>query len=322
MPLPKKWIIMVLAALAVIAGTAGAVFWQQTRMVSREATGPISVVDDVGRNVTIVNYPPKRIVSLAPSCTEILFALDLGDKVVGVDTYSDYPPAVKEKVEAGQLATVGSFADISIELVVGLYPDLILATGGVQRTVVESLSERGQTVVVLYPKRFDDVLKDILLVGKITGQMGKAEALVADMRRKAQEIAEKTKNATRPRVYVECFFNGGYWSFGAESYVNELISMAGGINVFAGFPGNYMAVSTEVVAKANPEIIIISKGAMALACGLTPETIKARPGWETILAVKNNRIHEVEESIMVRGGPRLIKALEEVAKIIHPELFS
>ncbi|MEM2522535.1 MAG: ABC transporter substrate-binding protein [Candidatus Bathyarchaeia archaeon] len=322
MPLPKKWIIMVLAALAVIAGTAGAVFWQQTRMVSREATGPISVVDDVGRNVTIVNYPPKRIVSLAPSCTEILFALDLGDKVVGVDTYSDYPPAVKEKVEAGQLATVGSFADISIELVVGLYPDLILATGGVQRTVVESLSERGQTVVVLYPKRFDDVLKDILLVGKITGQMGKAEALVADMRRKAQEIAEKTKNATRPRVYVECFFNGGYWSFGAESYVNELISMAGGINVFAGFPGNYMAVSTEVVAKANPEIIIISKGAMALACGLTPETIKARPGWETISAVKNNRIHEVEESIMVRGGPRLIKALEEVAKIIHPELFS
>lgn len=322
MPAQKKIIISILVVVAVIAGILGATVWQRFHTPLREAAGPISVVDDVGRNVTITNYPPKRIVSLAPSCTEILFALDLGDKVVGVDTYSDYPPVVKERVEAGQLTTVGSFAEISVELVIGLHPDLILATGGVQRTVVESLAERGQTVIVLYPKKFDDVLKDILLVGKATGQMSKAEVLVTDMRKKAQEIADKTKNAIRPRVYVECFFDGGYWSFGGESYINELISMAGGINVFAGFPGNYMAVSTEVVAKANPEIIIISKGAMALACGLTPETIKARPGWDVISAVKNDRIYEVEESIMVRGSPRLIKALEEVAKIIHPELFS
>ncbi|MCS7115781.1 MAG: ABC transporter substrate-binding protein [Nitrososphaerota archaeon] len=322
MPVKKKIIILALVVVAVIAGILGAVVWQRSHMPPRGATGPISVIDDAGRNVTIINYPPKRIVSLAPSCTEILFALDLGDKVVGVDTYSDYPPDVKARVEAGQLTTVGSFAEISVELVIGLRPDLILATGGVQRAVVESLAERGQTVIVLYPKKFENVLENILLVGKATGQMSKAESLVADMRKKAQAIADKTKNASRPRVYVECFFDGGYWSFGAESYISELISMAGGINVFAGFPGNYMAVSTEVVAKANPEIIIISKGAMAMACGLTPETIKARPGWDVISAVKNNRIYEVEESIMVRGGPRLVKALEEIAKIIHPELFS
>lgn len=322
MPVPRKPIILVLVVVAVIAGILGAAVWQRSQTSSREATGPINVIDDVGRNVTIINYPPKRIVSLAPSCTEILFALDLGDKVVGVDTYSDYPPTVKERVEAGRLTTVGSFAEISLELVIGLQPDLILATGGVQRTVVESLEERGQTVIVLYPKKFEDVLGNILLVGKATGQVSEAEALVADMRKKTQEIADKTKNAMRPRVYVECFFDGGYWSFGAESYVTELISMAGGINVFAGFPGNYMAVSTEVVAKANPEIIIISKGSMAIACGLTPETIKARPGWDAISAVQHNRIYEVEESIMVRGGPRLIEALEEIAKIIHPELFS
>jgi iron complex transport system substrate-binding protein len=322
MPLQKKIIIFVLAASALIAGILGAVLWKRPSTLWREVPIPVSVIDDVGRNVTIVNYPPERIVSLAPACTEILFALDLGNKVVGVDTYSDYPLAVKERIKTGQLTTVGSFAEISVELVIGLHPDLILATGGVQRTVVENLEERGQTVIVLYPKNFEDVLEDILLVGKVTGRMSKAEALVAEIQQKAQEIANKTKNATKPRVYVECFFDGGYWSFGAESYVNELISMAGGINVFAGFPGNYIAVSTEVVVKADPEIIIISKGAMATSCGLTPETIKVRPGWDVISAVKSNRIYEVEESIMVRGGPRLIEALEEIAKIIHPELFS
>ena len=320
LPLRKKIIILVFAGLAVIAVVLGAILWQRPSKLWREAATPISVIDDVGRNVTIISLP-ERIVSLAPACTEILFALDLGSKVVGVDTYSDYPPIVKEMIETGQLTTVGSFAEISVELVIGLRPDLILATGGVQRMVVENLEERGQTVIVLYPKNFEDVLEDILLVGKVTGRTGKAEALVAEMRLKAQEIADKTKNVTKPRVYVECFFDGGYWSFGAQSYVNELISMAGGINVFAGFPGRRLKVSTEMVIKADPEIIIISKGAMATSCGLTPETIKVRPGWDVISAVKSNRIYEVEESIMVRGGPRLIRALEEIAKIIHPELF-
>lgn len=316
----RKTIVFALLLLLLIIIGVGVV-WQFHRQKEAVA-GPITVVDDVGRNVTISNYPPERIVSLAPSCTEILFALGLGDKVVGVDTYSDYPPEVVERVKAGNLTTVGSFAEISVETVVGLKPDLILATGGVQRTVVENLEGLGQTVVVLYPKRFSGVLADISLVGKVTGQVDKAETLVADMEKRAQEIADKTKNAPRPRVYVECFFDGGYWSFGSDSYVDELISMAGGINIFAGFPGGHLSTSTEEVVKADPEIIIISKGAMAISCGLTPETIKTRPGWSQISAVRNNQIYEVEESIMVRGGPRLINALEQLAKVIHPELFS
>jgi iron complex transport system substrate-binding protein len=314
-------IIIFALVLLIIIGVTGVVVWQFYGQKGAVA-GPITVVDDVGRNVTITSYPPERIVSLAPSCTEILFALGLGNKVVGVDEYSDYPPEVVERVKAGNLTVVGSFAEISLETVVGLHPDLILATGGVQRTIVENLEGLGQTVVVLYPKRLSGVLADISLVGKVTGQVDEAEAVVADMQKKAQEIADKTKNAPRPRVYVECFFNGGYWSFGSDSYVDELISMAGGINVFAGFPGGHLSTSTEEVVKANPEIIIISKGAMAISCGLTPETIKTRPGWSQISAVQNNQIYEVEESIMVRGGPRLINALEQLAKVIHPELFS
>jgi len=183
------------------------------------------------------------------------------------------------------------------------------------------LEALGQTVIVLYPKGFDGVLNNILLVGKATGQVDKAEELVASMQKTAQEISEKTRGANRPRVYVEFFFNGGYWSFGSESYVNELIYMAGGINVFAGFPGGHIATSTEEVLKADPEIIVISKGVMAEACGLTPEIIKNRSGWNDISAVKNNRIYTIEESILVLGVPRLVMGLEELARVIHPEIF-
>ncbi|MBE0512959.1 ABC transporter substrate-binding protein [Candidatus Bathyarchaeota archaeon] len=320
MPTKRKIIVLVLA-LVIVIGVTGVIVWQQFYKPEEAVAGPISVIDDVGRNVTITGYPPERIVSLAPSCTEILFALGLGDKVVGVDEYSDYPPEVKERVEAGNLTTVGSFEAISIELVVGLEPDLILATGGVQRVVVESLEGLGQPVVVLYPKGFDGTLADISLAGKATGQIDKAEALVADMQRKAQEIADKTRDAPKPRVYIEYFFDGGYWSYGGGSDVNELVSMAGGINVFAGFASAYLSTSTEEILKANPEIIIISKGAMAISSGLTPEEIKKRPGWSEIYAVQKDQIYEIEESILVRPSPRVVNALEALANLLHPELF-
>ena len=128
--LTKKRIIIAGLALVIIAGISGVAVWQQFYKPKEMIAGPISVIDDVGRNVTIISYPPERIVSLAPSCTEILFALEWGSKVVGVDEYSDYPPEVREGVKAGDLTVVGSFAEISIETVVGLEPDLVLATGG------------------------------------------------------------------------------------------------------------------------------------------------------------------------------------------------
>jgi len=317
----SKKIIVFVIALIIVVGVTGVIVLPQFFKPEEAVAGPISVIDDVGRNVTITGYPPERIVSLAPSCTEILFALGLGDKVVGVDEFSDYPLEVQERVEAGDLTTVGSFAEISMELVVGLEPDLILATGGVQRVVVESLEGLGQPVVVLYPKKFAGILETISLVGKATGQIDEAEAIVADMQKRAQEIVDKTQDAPRPRVYVEYFFNGGYWSFASESFTDELIYMAGGINVFSEFAKQYISTSTEEVLMTNPEIIIISKGAMAISSGLTPEIIKERPGWSEIYAVQNDQIYEIEESIISREGPRLIEGLEELAKIIHPELF-
>lgn len=317
--LSKKLVILVIALIIVgVTAVVGFSFFYKPE----EITGPISVIDSVGRNVTITNYPPERIVSLAPSCTEILYALGLGDKIVGVDEYSDHPTEVLDRVEEGTLTTVGSFAEINLELVVGLEPDLILATGGVQRVVAESLEGQGQTIVVLYPERFDGVLADISLVGKITGKTDEAGAIVTDMQTRAQEIADKVKDLPKPSVYIEIFFNGGYWSFGSDAYATELISMAGGTNVFSAVSGGHISTSAEEILQADPEIIIISKGSMAEGCGLTPEVIIARPGWTEISAVKNDQIFEITESIMVRGVPRLIEGLEELAEVIHPEVFS
>jgi iron complex transport system substrate-binding protein len=320
MAIRKKMLILFLLSIIII-GAIGVVVWQQFYQPKKAITGLITIVDDLGRNVTVTKYPPERIVSLARSNTEILFALGLGDKVVGVDTYSDYPQEVQERVKAGNLTTVGSFADISVEMVVGLQPDLVLATGGIQTTVAESLAGHGLPVVVLYPKTFDGVLADISLAGKATGQIDEAKALVTNMTNRAQEIANITQGAPRPRVYVEYFFDGGYWSFGSESVINELISMAGGINVFSGFAGNIISTSTEEVVAANPEIIIISNGTMASACGLTPEIIKGRQAWSGISAVQNDKIYVIDENTIVLMGPRLINGLEGLAKIIHPELF-
>jgi iron complex transport system substrate-binding protein len=309
-------------ALIVITGVTAVIVWQQLGQTEKAIAGPISVMDDAGRNFTIADYPPGRIVSLVPSCTEILFALRLGEQVVGVDETSDYPPEVQDRVKAGNLTTVGKYSLINVELVVGLEPDLILASGAaIQGPIVESLEELGQPVLVLDPKKFDGLLADISLVGKATGQIDEAEALVTDIQNKAQEITEKTQGAPRPHVYLEYFFNGGYATYGSESFVDELISMAGGVNVFAGFSGQYLETSTEEVLKANPEIIVIAKGKMSMLCGLTPETIRVRPGWSEIHAVQNNQIYEVGGDLLLSKGPRLILGLEELAKIIHPELL-
>lgn len=320
----KRKIIVSILVLAIAVGVTGLIIWQQFYQPKKAIAGSISVIDDVGRNVTIARYPPKRIVSLAPSCTEILFALGLGDKVVGVDEFSDFPPEVEERVKTGNLTVVGSFgAAFNIEAIMGLQPDLILATGGIQHLigVIEELEGLGLPVVTLYPIKIEGVLADISLVGKITGEEDKSEALVAHMEEKIQEVTGKTQNVPRPRVYIEYFFDGGYWSYGSESFANELISMAGGVNVFAGFGGQYLSTSTEEVLRADPEIIVIAKGSMADACGLSPEVIKERPGWNETYAVQNGHIYQINEDIISREGPRIVEGLEELAKIIHQELF-
>ena len=314
-------IVAVVLVLIIILGATGVVVWQQYG-TSQGNPGTISVIDDVGNNVTITSYP-DRIVSLAPATTEILFGLGLTDKIVGTVSYSGYATDVQDTIEAENITVVGTFNKVNVELVTGLQPDLIVASGAYQQSLAEKFAEEGKTVVILNPTEFSGILADITLLGKITGQNQNATAIVDSMQSRVDEIMAKTSGLDKPGVYVEYYVDkNGYSSYGAKSYINELISMAGGVNVFAGFQGQYVTTSTEEVLKANPQIIIISKGVMSSLSGITPDSIKARGSWDNVDAVKNNKIYEVNEALITIWGPRIVNGLEELAEVIHPEVFN
>ena len=318
----KKKAVAVILVLVIILAVVGIVVWQQLGISKEGNSGIISVVDDAGKAVTITSYP-DRIVSLAPSTTEMLFGLGLSDKIVGVVSYSGYPTEIQDTIETKNLTIVGTFSKVSIELVTSLQPDLIVGSGAYQQALAEKFTEQGKTVVLLNPTKFSGILADIILLGKVTGQNANATALVDSMQSKVQEVTAKTSGLNTPSVYVEYYVDkNGYSSYGANSYINELIDMAGGVNVFAGFAGQYVTTSTEEILKANPAIIVIAKGAMSKLSGITPDAIKARESWNQISAVQNNKIYEIDEAILTLWGPRIVNGLEALAEVIHPEVFN
>jgi iron complex transport system substrate-binding protein len=284
-------------------------------------TFPISVTDDSNTVITLTSYP-NRIISLAPSTTEMLFSLGLQDKVVGTVSYSGYAQSVKDGITNQNITTVGTFNKVNTELVTGLQPDLIIASGSYQQSLANKFAEQGQKTVILNPIKFSQILSDIKLLGKLTGTDANATTLTNSMQSRADAVTAKAANLSKPGVYVEYYFdNTGYSSYGADSYINELIGMAGGVNVFAGFKGQYVTTSTEEIVKAKPSIIVICNGVMSTMSGLTPDTLKARTGWSTISAVQNNQIYTINENLLTLWGPRIVDGLEALAKVIHPEVY-
>jgi iron complex transport system substrate-binding protein len=315
----KTKVITIILAAAIIVAFAGAFAWQQLQKTEEPTDFAISIIDAYERNVTLTEIP-ERIVSLAPSCTEIVFALNLEDKLVGVDSYDYYPPEIQEKIEALNIPKIGQYSTFSIETIVDLKPDLVIAAMRAQYEIVENLEAAGQTAMIIYPQNFEDVLADISLIGEATGQVEEAEAVVTDIQERADEIATKTQDATKPQVYIEYSFNGGFQSFGSGSFADELINKAGGQNIFTNSTSAYISTSSEEVIVSNPEVIIIAEGAMSAACGLSPETIIGRPGWSEISAVQNDQIYEIDERLFL-PGPAMIEGLEAMAEVLHPEIF-
>jgi len=271
---------------------------------------PLVVTDD-GKTQVTIKAEPKRIVSLVPSQTEILFALGLGDRVVGDTTFCDYPPEAKTKEK------VGEFAKIDLEKVVSLNPDLVLATSLHAQTVAPALRERGLTVVVLEATNVETTLTQIRTIGQLTGRPKEAEALVKDIQSRLDAVAAKVaKAAKKPRVFWE--LGPDLYTGGKNSFVDDLIVRAGGENIGTRLEGEWPQFNLEALVAADPEVIVLADHGF----GETAETVKARPGWGGISAVKQGRIVEVEDiNIVSRPGPRVAEAVEYIAKALHPELF-
>lgn len=269
----------------------------------------VTLTDDVG-NAVEIKGAVERVVSLAPSHTETLYALGLGDRVVGVTEFCNYPPEVADKPK------VGGFANVDLEMVVGLEPDLVLATSLHMVEVVPALQERGVTVFVADPQTVAETLETILVIGQITGHEEAAEALVAQMQARIGAVQEKVKDAPRPKVFWE--LGPELYTAGPGSFINDLIVMAGGENVAADAESPWPQLTVEAIILKDPDVIVLADHNY----GQTSEMVVERPGWEDINAVKEGSVVEItNDDIVSRPGPRIVEGLEFLAKAFHPDLF-
>lgn len=274
----------------------------------------VTVVDDAQRTVEI-KWVPERIISLAPSNTEILFALGLGDKVVGVTEFCDYPEEAQEIEKAGGI-------EPNYEKIVALEPDLVLAIGGspAQLEKAQAMEDLGLTVLVLEPSGIEGIFANIELIGQATGAQEKASELVAQLRARVEGVTEKVATVEeRPEVFFELDATDPSrpYTAGPGSFIDALIDMAGGINLGATAGMQWAQFSTEEIIAQDPKIIILGDANY----GVTVESVKERPGWGVITAVKEGAIYPIDDTLVSRPGPRIIDGLEELARIIHPEIF-
>jgi iron complex transport system substrate-binding protein len=252
-----------------------------------------------------------RIVSLAPSNTEMLFALNLGDRVVGVDQFSNYPPEAQGKPK------IGSYSAANLEQVLAREPDLVLAAGITRKDVIAALEGRGLAVIVLNPSELNGVLTNIGLIGRVADVQAEAGRLRGSLEGRIAAVAERVKGtATKPRVFVE-IDPVQFYSVGPKSFVDDLIARAGGANIAADTGTPYPQLSQEQILAKDPEVILLADGSQ----GVTPEAVKTRPGWGNVSAVKSGRIVVLDEDVFLRPGPRSVDALELMLRYLHPELF-
>ncbi len=273
----------------------------------------MTYTDSLGRTVTL-EATPQRIVSLAPSNTEILFAVGAGSRVVGRDEFSDYPP------EAASIDTVGgSFGEYNAEAILALEPDLVLAAEINPPELVQQLEDLGLTVYYLgNPTTLEEMYANLETVAQLTGH--DASGLVASLKARVAAVDEKIMplSSRIPVFYeIDATDPSKPWTYGPGTFGDLLISRAGGYNIGGIASDPYPQISIEQVVAANPSVIILGDSMW----GVTADSVKARPGWETIPAVQSDSIFPFDDNLVSRPGPRLVDGLEQLAKLLRPDLF-
>lgn len=276
----------------------------------------ITIIDDFGEAITIRGVP-KRIVSLGPSNTEILYALGLGDRVIGVTDYCNYPEEAREK------AKVGGYSTVNLEKVVALEPDLVLAAFGNTEDAIERLRGLGLTVVSLNPETIEDVLSDIELIGEITGKETEASVCTDGLNQRIRAVTEKTVALKERPSVAQVVWYDPIWVSGNRTFQDELIRMAGGENAFDASDG-WTIVGLEEFFTTDPQYVIVNSGTGMgdSSYDILHDFFTKEPRFQNLSAVRNGHIYTIDADIISRGGPRIVDALEVVANDLHPELFN
>lgn len=276
---------------------------------------PVTITDDEGTAVEI-KAEPKRIVSLTPATTEILFAIGAGDRVVGkvedvANNMQGFPP------EAKDVPIVATFAGVDVEKIVNLTPDLVVSagTGLTQGDAVTQLRAANIPVVVAYPTTIAGGIEGIQLLGKVVGLESAATDLADALQARLDQLKTLAATATtKPRVFYEIDVTGGIFTPPVESIYGELFTLANAEQI--GGNASYQ-ISLEELVAADPEVILLGDGAY----GVTADAVKTREGWDGMTAVKNGSIVAVDDIVITRPGPRIAEGLEALIKAIHPELL-
>ena len=324
------WLIFVLIlGLLLAACSSGAAPEAETAVIEPEPTAAvveeptaepesqiISLTDSLGNTIGL-EAPAQKIISLAPSNTEVLFAIGAGGQVIGRDSTSDYPPEALEVSDIG-----GGFGELAVETIVSLEPDLVLAADITPPEQVDALSELGLTVFALSnPTDLPGMYDNLRTVAQLTGHEEETEVLVADLEARVTAVSETVAAAAEtPLVFYEIDGTDANapWTSGSGTFVDTLITMGGGDNVGAVLDGAWAQISVEELIAQNPDIIILGDFTWG---GVTPEDVAARDSWSDLTAVQKNAVHTFDDNLVSRPGPRLVDGLEGMAQLLHPELF-
>ncbi len=275
---------------------------------------PYEVTDGLGREISLPSSV-ERIVSLAPSNTEMLFAIGAGSQLVGRDEVSDFPAA------AAEVASIGStFGELNTEAILALEPDLVLAADITAPEQLQSLEALGLTTFVIpNPTNFDGLYDNLITIGEITGHVDEAADLTTELRSRMEAVTVLTADVEPTKVFYEIDGSdpNAPWTTGSSTFQDLLIELAGGVNVAAGIEG-WGQFDLEELVIQNPEVIVFGTGAFIVT---TSQSLSERPGWGGIAAVQSGRVVSIDTNWIDRPGPRLIDGLEAMARALHPELF-
>jgi len=295
--------VLFLAAVLVVASCGGA---KNGNSLNSRAAVPMRVVtDDLGRTVTI---PVKvtRVVSTAPSVTEMIFAVGGGDRLVGVTTFCNYPEEAKE------IAKIGDTMNPNMESIVALKPDIVFVSTASQiEAFSKTLERNGIAVYVSSPATLTEVLSGLESLGDLFGTEETIGKLLPDLRRRVDAVSLKVQDEKKPGVFVQ-ISREPLFTIGADSFLTHVIFKAAGDSVTAGVPTAFPKINPEAAMAYSPEVIILSD---------SEDNQEPNDAFKNSPAVKNGRVYKINADIISRPGPRLVDALEQIAKYLHPEKF-
>ncbi|MGE7122238.1 ABC transporter substrate-binding protein [Peribacillus sp. NPDC046944] len=309
----SSWIALLMVALFLTGCTSNddQKSLEKKDPATTEEVKSYTVTDDSGKEITF-DKVPETVISLQPSNTEILYALGVGNKVIGATDFDNYPEEAKDVERVSDSMTINS------EKIISLKPDVIIAYTIGDEAALKPLEDAGIPIFIIKSAvTFDDVYSDINQISKVMGVTDKGEDLVKNIKKQIKDVEEKVASVdSKEKTYFEISPSPEIYTAGAETFQQEILASAGIENIFADQKG-WAKIADEEVVKRNPDAIITTVGYVDNAV----DEIKSRKGWKDVSAVKEDQVYQLSEDVMSRPGPRIGEAVELTAKTIYPQLF-